>query len=103
MPTRMQSMLKLEIATLFAKFEMKIEDSINITPVISFNSSEASMLQDVEDVEEASMLQGLPELSSSVIDELLHDTQHVQSSEENKTKIYLNCLSLDVAMKKPLK
>ncbi|CAG4944526.1 unnamed protein product [Parnassius apollo] len=81
MPTLMQSMLKLEIATLFAKFEMKIEDSINITPVNSFNSSEASMLQAVE---EASMLKGLPELSSSVIDELLHDTQHVQSSEANQ-------------------
>ncbi|CAG4953699.1 unnamed protein product [Parnassius apollo] len=80
----MQSTLKLEIATLFAIFEIKIEDSINITPVNSFNSSEASMLQDVEDVEEASMLQGLSELSSSVIDELLHDTQHVQSSEANK-------------------
>ncbi|CAG5056044.1 unnamed protein product [Parnassius apollo] len=63
---------------------MEIEDSININPVNLFNSSEASMLQDVEYVEEASMLQGLPELSSSIIDELLHDTQHVQSSEANQ-------------------
>lgn len=92
MPARMQSMLKLDIATLFAKYEMQIEDNIYITPVntpstnlstansISYNkySSEDSMLKDVED------LQGLPELSQREMDELLHDPQHVQSNEVNQ-------------------
>ncbi|XP_041983267.1 uncharacterized protein LOC121736249 [Aricia agestis] len=89
MPARMQSMLKLDMATLFAKYEMQIQDNINITPVNSPStnlstansykySSEDSMLQDVEDS------QGLPELSSHEMDELLHDTQHVQSNEVNQ-------------------
>ncbi|CAB3261104.1 unnamed protein product [Arctia plantaginis] len=93
MPARMQSKLKLDIATLFAKYEMQMQDNINISPVnspstnlstadsISYKySSEDSMLQDVED------LQGLPryELSSRDMDELLHDTQHVKSNEENQ-------------------
>ncbi|CAK1582634.1 unnamed protein product [Parnassius mnemosyne] len=35
LPARMQSMLKLDIAKLFAKYEMQVQDNINITPVNS--------------------------------------------------------------------